>query len=309
MRRPALHLAALLLFFGGAAAHAQIQVDIAIKRGLFIRYEPILATVSITNLSGNDIELVDEDHNPWFSIEVQTTDGRPIPPVGGTYANTPLAIKAGEKIARTINLTPLFPLSEFGAYRIRAIVYAAPIRRFFKSPSLTIEITDGRIMWQKTVGVPDGEPGAGTSRTYTLLSHRLSQSTQLYVRVEDTANGVVYCTHQLGRFLTFGMPEILLDRQNQLHVLQNAAPKTFLYSRIGLNGQVLDRKSFNEFSTRPLLRRDTAGDVRIVGGQEFDPTAPPPEQSLPTLGDRPVALPTNAPSQGGDKRPDNLLSR
>lgn len=309
MRRFPLHLVALLLLSAGAVAHGQIQVDLAIKRGLFIRYEPILATVSITNLSGNDIELVDEAHNPWFSIEVQTTDGRPIPPVDGSYANTPLAIKAGEKISRTINLTPLFPINEFGAYRVRGIVYAASLRRFFKSPSLTIEITDGRIMWQKTVGVPASEPGAGTSRTYTLLSHRLAQSTQLYVRVEDTANGVVYCTHQLGRFLTFGMPEILLDRENRLHVLQNSAPKTFLYTRIGLNGQVLERKSYNEFSTRPLLRRDTAGEVRIVGGVEFDPTAPPPEKALPTLGDRPVALPTNAPPETGEKRPDNLLSR
>jgi len=292
------------------SAHAQIQVDIALKRNLYVIYEPILATVTITNLTGGELSLADSGPNKWFGLQVETMDGRPIPPVGGDYTNAPLELGPQQKISRTVNLTPLFPISEFGGYRARATVYTQQGNRFFTSPSLNFEITDGRPMWQKTVGVPDGAPGAGTSRTITLLSHRLPQSTQLYLRIEDKQAGKIYCTHQLGRFLTFGSPNVMLDVRNQIHILQNSAPKTFIYSKIGLNGEVIERKSFNEFSTRPALRRGSDGSVLVVGGQPYDPTAPQPEQSLPSLNDRPVDLPGAKPTPPPDeKRPENLLSR
>jgi len=253
------------------SAHAQIQVDIALKRNLYIIYEPILATVTITNLTGGELSLADSGQNKWFGLQLETMDGRPIPPVGGDYTNAPLELGPQQKISRTVNLTPLFPISEFGGYRARATVFTQQGNRF---------------------------------------SHRLPQSTQLYLRIEDTQAGKIYCTHQLGRFLTFGDPNVMLDRQNQVHVLQNSAPKTFIYSKIGLNGEVLERKSFNEFSTRPALRRGSDGSVLVVGGQAYDPTAPPPEQSLPSLHDRPVDLPGAKQKPGqDDKRPENLLSR
>ena len=306
--RIALTLAAL--FAAALIARAQVQVDISMKRTLYIAYEPILATVTITNLSGNELTLADSGHNKWFGLQLETLDGRPLPPIDGEYTNRPVELGPQQKISRTVNLAPLFPVSEFGGYRLKANVYSQQSNRFFTSPPLNFEITDGKVMWQKSVGVPDGAPGAGSSRLITILSHRLSQSTQLYIRIEDKQAGIVYCTHQLGRFMTFGNPNILMDAQNRIHILQNASPKNFIYSKIGLNGEVLERKSYNEFSSRPELRRGSDGSVLVVGGQVYDPTAAPPEQSLPSMHDRPVPLPTpKGRPTPDDKRPDNLLSR
>ena len=304
-------LAALLL--AGLTANAQVQVDISMKRNLYIAYEPILATVTITNLSGNELTLADSGNNKWFGLQLETLDGRPLPPVNGEYTNPPVELGPQQKISRTVNLTPLFPVSEFGGYRLKANVYSQANNRFFASPSLNFEVTDGQVLWQKAVGVPDGSPGAGSTRTITLLSHRLSQSTQLYIRIEDKQAGIVYCTHQLGRFLTFGNPNVLLDRQNRVHILQNAAPKAFFYSKIGLNGEVMDRKSYNEFSSRPELRRGSDGSVVVVGGKAYDSNAQPSEQSLPAMHDRPVALPgPNTKSKSSptpeDRPPDHLLT-
>ena len=301
-------LAALLL--AALTASAQVQVDISMKRTLYIAYEPILVTVTITNLSGNELTLADSGNNKWFGLQLETLDGRPIAPVNGEYANQPIELGPQQKISRTVNLTPIFPVSEFGGYRLKANVFSQQNNRFFASPSLNFEVTDGKVIWQKSVGVPDGSPGGGTTRLISLLSHRLPQSTQLYIRIEDKQAGIIYCTHQLGKFLTFGNPNILLDTQNRIHILQNVAPKSFIYSKIGLNGEVMERKSYNEFSTRPELRRGSDGSVLVIGGQAYDPTATPPEQSLPTLSDRPVPLPgPKAKPTPEDKRPENLLSR
>ncbi len=306
MRR--LVLFAILL--AALPAMAQVQVDISLKRNLYIVYEPVLVTVTVTNLSGNALMLADSGRDKWFGFQLETLDGRPIPPLDGEYSNEPVELGPQQKISRTVNLTPIFPINEFGGYRVKANIHVPQTSRFFTSPSLNFEVTDGRVMWQKTVGVPDGSPGAGSTRTISLLSHRLPQSTQLYIRIEDKPSGIVYCTHQLGRFLTFGNPNVLLDTRNNVHILQNAAPKAFIYSKIGLNGEVLDRKSYNEFSSRPLLRRGSDGSVVVVGGQAYDPNAPPPEQSLPSMHDRPVDLPSAAGKPTPEeKRPENLLSR
>jgi len=303
-----LGLLALLAFT--LAAQAQVQVDISLKRNLYIRYEPILATVTVTNMTGGELSLADSGPHKWFGLQIETLDGRPLPQVGGDYANQPVELGPQQKISRTVNLAPIFPISEFGGYRVRATIFTQQTNRFFTSPALNFDVTEGRVMWQKTVGVPDGSPGAGTSRAITLLAHRLPQSSYLYLRIEDPRAGTVFCTHQLGRFLTFANPNILLDRQNITHILQNSAPKAFTYSKIGLNGEVLERKSFNEFASRPGLRRGSDGSVLVVGGQAYDPGALPPEQTLPALNDRPVSLPgPTAKPKPEDKRPESLLSR
>ena len=298
------------IFLAVLTANAQVQVDISMKRKLYIVYEPILVTVTITNLSGNELTLSDSGRNKWFGLQLETFDGRPIPPVDGDYSNQPVELGPQQKISRTVNLAPLFPVSEFGGYRLKASVYSQQNNRFFTSPTLNFEVTDGHVLWQKAVGVPDGSPGAGTTRTITLLSHRFPQTMQLYIRIQDKQAGIVYCTHQLGRFLSFGNPNILLDAQNRVHILQNAAPKAYVYSKIGLNGEVMERKSYNEFSSRPELRRGSDGSVLVVGGQAYDSKTPPPEQSLPSMTDRPVPLPgTQTKPSPEDKRPENLLSR
>jgi len=276
---------------------AQVVVDLSLKRNLYIAYEPLLATIRITNLSGNRLLLADVEGKKWFGFQIETLDGRPIPPTDPNYEIDPVQLGAGESITRTINLTQLYPMSDFGSYRIRATVYSAELSNYFSSPPLTIEITEGRLMWQQTVGVPGIEGVRGSSRTVSLLSHRLSERTDLYLRIEDKASGIVYCTHRLGDFIAYGKPEIMLDPSNVIHVLQNNIPREFIYSKIGLDGKVLERVSYNApKDRRPQLIRLQDGTITVVGGIPFDPHATPTPGLINKLSERPVALPTPEPA-------------
>ena len=300
---------ALALFGFIHCVSAQLQVDIKLKRTLYVSYEPILITVSMTNLSGNPLPLSDANDNHWFGFQVETLDGRPIAPRSLNYTNESLVLEAGQKLSRTVNLTPLFPIGEFGGYRIRAAIYAATLKRFFNSPALNIEITDGRPVFQKIVGVPDGMPGAGETREITAMTHRLPNSTQLYLRIENKKGGTVFCTHRLGRLVSYGTPEIILDQKNQVHILQNAAPKSFLYSHIGLNGEVLQRKTYSQIVKRPILHEGPNGKIQVIGAQEIDPAAAAAKPAVPSLSDRPVALPDSATDAPADeKRPNQILA-
>ena len=287
--------AATLLPWLGTTS-AQITVDLSIKRTIFVAYEPLLATVRITNLTGNRLLLADVEGKKWFGFQIETLDGRPIPPRDSNYEIEPIQVGPGESISRTVNLTQLYPLSDFGSYRIRASVYAAELSGYFSSPPLTIEITEGRLLWQQTVGVPGPAGVENGTRTISLLSHRLSERTDLYLRIEDKPAGIVYCTHRLGDFIAYGKPEILLDATNTIHILQNNIPREFIYSKIGLSGKILDRATLSAPKDRPRLARAQDGTVAVVGGIPFDPKATPTPGLIPKLSERPVALPTPEPA-------------
>ena len=286
--------AACLLFslaVAGTAA-AQIQVDLKFKRVPHIAYEPVIAMVQITNLAGRDIELRDENGERWFGFEVTANEGRLIAPVDVT-SEEPLRIETGQTVTRKINLTPRYSVHDLGPYHVRANVYFADLNKFFYSQAKVFQVGDARAIWQKTVGVPDGMPNAGETRNYSLLSNRFPDHTKLYVRVEDRNTGAVYNTFPLGRAIAYDEPQTELDRSNQLHVLHCAAPRTWAYSKIGLNGQLLSRSTFMETKTRPQLRRTPDGAVAVRGGMLDAPVAQSAQQPASKLSARPPVTPAD----------------
>jgi hypothetical protein len=294
--------------------HAQVLVDLSLKRVLYIAYEPLLATVRITNLSGNRLLLADVDGKKWFGFHIETLDGRPIPPSDPDYQIAPIQIESGESVTRTVNLTQLYPLGDFGSYRVSATVYATELGGYFSSPPLTMEITDGRLIWQQTVGVPDAPDGSQSARTISLLTHRLPEKTDLYLRIEDKKAGIVYCTHRLGDFIAYGKPDVMLDSQNNVYVLQNTAPHEFVYSKVGLDGKILDRVSYQAPKTRPQLKHSEDGSVAVIGGIAFDPNATPPPIPIPKLSDRPASIDAlntslQLPANGKPGRPTQKKSK
>ena len=287
----------MLLFPLTLTLRAQLLVDFSLQRTLYIAYEPLLATVRITNLSGSNLLLADVEGKKWFGFQIETLDGRPIPPINPNYEIEPVQIGAGESITRTVNLTPLYPLGDYGSYRVRATVYAAELGGYFSSPPMTVEITEGRLLWQQTVGVPGINQGPGSGRTISLLAQRLPDKTDLYLRIQDKDAGIVYCTSRLGDFISYGKPQVLLDSTNAIHILQNSAPRLFVYSKVSLDGKILSRLSYNAPKTRPSLVRSPDGSIGVLGGIPFDPHAAPPPNQMGKLSERPVPLPTPETSQ------------
>jgi hypothetical protein len=286
-----IHLATL--FFLGAIAHGQIQVELKFKRLQYIAHEPVVASIKITNLTGRDIDLHDDSGQHWFGFEVTAGEGRLLAPLKTDVDEPALHVEAGKTITRKINLTPVFPVHDFGTYRVRANVFFADLNKYFYSQTKVFQITEARAIWQKTVGVPDGRPGAGEVRTYSLLSNRFPDHTSIYVRVENKNSGVVYTTYSLGRVIAFDEPQAEIDSANQLHVLHCAAPRTWAYSHIGLNGELLAHSTFMETKTRPRLRHTAEGAIAVSGGKLDVPAPPSARSPAPKLSSRPAGPPAD----------------
>lgn len=293
-RRGSWRVAGLLVFLVAICASdclAQVRVDITFKRRVYLSYEPIIANVTIENFSGQDLELSDTGDKRWFGFEIEMPGGRLIPPSNPNYSIPPIHVPSGQSLTRAINLTPLYPLSEYGTYMIRASVYVQAAGRYFSSAPERIEITNGRTLWEQKVGVAEG-PDAGNLRAVSLIQFKHPQSIALYLRIEDPDEGIIYCTHQLGRTVNLGSPDVMLDASNNIHVLQLAAPKMYLYSHVNLDGRMVERKVYSTTKTRPSLHRTPEGTVGVVGGAFVDPNAPKPDVPPATVADRPVPLPT-----------------
>ena len=278
------------LCFVASTAVAQIQVELRFPRLQYIAYEQVVANLVITNLAGRDVDLHDAGGQPWFGFEVTGNEGRSIAPISNT-GTEPVNVAAGKRVTRKINLTPLFGVHDFGTYRVRAHIYFADLNKFYYSQTKVFEVTNARPIWQKTVGVPEAESTSGSVRTYSLMTNRFPDHTSLYVRVEDKDSGIVYATYSLGQVIAFDEPQAEFDHSNQLHVLYCAAPRSWSYARVGLNGDLLSRASFAETKTRPRLVHSEDGVVRIAGGMMDTPVTQATRDTTPKLSARPPNAP------------------
>ena len=281
------------VFFVAVSARAQIQVELSFKRLQYIAYEPILATVRIANNSGRDIDLHDDSGQHWFGFEINAGEGRLVTPLRPDAGEPPLHIESGQTVIRKVNLTSQYPVHELGTYHVRANVFFPDLNKFFYSTTKVVQVGDARPVWQKTVGVPGGMPNAGEARSYSLLSNRFLDHTSLYIRVENRETGAVYATYSLGRIIANEDPQAEIDRANQLHVLHCAAPRTWAYSHVGLNGELLAHSTFLETKSRPRLRHAADGTIAVSGGMLDVPVAQTKRSPAPKLSERPPANSTD----------------
>lgn len=279
-------------------ASAQVQVELKFSRLQYIAYEPLLATVAITNRAGRDIELRNADGQEWFGFEVTRNEGEAVSG-GKSTEMPPLRIATGQTVMQKINLTPLFPMDDAGNYHVRAHVYFADLNRYFYSQARVVEVTSARPVWKQSVGLPDAPAENSGTRTYSLMTNRFSDHTSLYVRVEDETRGLVYATYPLGRIISFDEPHAEIDRANNLHVLYCAAPRTWSYAEVGLNGELLAHSTILETTTRPHFRRSGNGDVVLSGGVRETAAAAQAVKNVPKLSSRPAGEPSPA------KQPDD----
>lgn len=270
-------------------AQGQIGVKMQIKRRLFMINEPILATVTISNLAGKELMLADtQEGGQWFSFQIVSTDGRIVSPRDAKYELQPLALHPGETVKRTVNLNELYALGDFGSYHVKASIYFAEVGKYFGSNGLPLELTDGQAIWKQTVGAPDAVDG-DNYRTFTLLTMEEQGTKLLYVRLQGQNDGRVYACYNLGRMIAGFQPDAKFDAGNNLAVLHLIGPKTFSLARIGIDGKILSQDTYVTPKTQPYLRKANGGALQLVGAVKQDPRVAQakPTDNVPKVSDRP----------------------
>jgi hypothetical protein len=265
------HLAAIgaLCFLAtGSLAPAQIQVSAQTERTDFLLYERVDLLVTVANSGESDLVLNNDGGEPWLSFLVSKHNRLPVRPERQATFK-PISLRVGETKTLRVNLTPLFSFREEGDYTA-AVVINLPGEGQIVSDSVPFTVFHGHEVWSET------RPVDGSQIVYSLL--RFSQqpdSTDLYLRVEDPSENVVYANLALGEVVAYLDPEVFFDPQGNIHILQPIAMGTYLYSRADPKGKILHQGIFDTFQLiRPRLAKLDDGNVIVVGGQEENPNAP-----------------------------------
>lgn len=288
------YLRLLLFLCLATAAHAQITVSCSLKQRFYLLYEPVIATVNVTNLTGRDITLSDTPQYQWFGFRIIGEGDRMIPPRSVNYHLPPVTVKAGETIKRSVNLNELYEMGESGTFRVQSSIYFDGLDKFFVSRPTHMDVSEGHLIWRKVAGIPEGQPAAGQMRIFSLLSHEVGEANDLYVRVEGQEDGMVYCTFPIGRLLDSVPPQAEFDSNNNLYVLHLIGMRAYVLTKITPAGEFGGQTNYSAPKTRPTLRRTAEGALQIIGGKREGSVAQnsiPVE--IPKISDRPPGFPKN----------------
>jgi hypothetical protein len=258
----------LLCFLAtGSLATAQVQVSAQTDhdRSSFLLYERLDLLVTVTNTSGSDLVLDNNEGHPWLSFLVSKHDRLPVRPERQAMFK-PLNLKVGESKTLRINLTPLFSFREPGGYTAAAVI-DLPGAGEMVSADVPFNVQNGREIWSAQRPVDGGE------RKYSLIRFSPKpDATELYLRVEEPAENIVYANVGVGEIEAFVDPQVAFDPLGNIHILHLLAMSTYLYTRADAEGKILHQGVFKTLQEiPPRLSKMEDGSVFVAGGIEETP--------------------------------------
>ncbi len=284
----------IFLCFFPAMARGQLDVKLEMDRRIYLAHEPITATLTLINRAGRDVVLGGKDSSDsWLDYRVFDGGGNLLGPNPGTAGPGPLIVKNGDPYRTRVAVNALYPIFREGTYRVQASIYFPPLRRYFETPSQTVQVVDVKSFWSQIVGMPPGHPDQGSYRKYELIRFSRGEKNELYVRVSDSETNVVKATFSLGSAIMIRDPEIAVDNYNELHVLFMGAPKAYAYTVINQDGEIEKREVyFEERGNRPQLIKLPDGTIELIGGiSEEEKNQPYEKNSFRPLSERPPGMP------------------
>jgi hypothetical protein len=264
--RPIIAFLSLLLLCGlAASAQAQMRLGLHADRTTYLLYEPLVAHLTIENQAGFDLLFQDSAEHAWLTFLITRADHSLVLP-DRKIAGKDLKLAAGESINLDVDITPLYAMRETGPYKVQAVVDVGG-REFISEP-IQFSLVNGHRIWTDTRSV-DGSP-----RTYSLMRFAPTmKGTYLYLRVEDSAQNLVYSNVLLGEIVDLEVPEILFDNAGQIHILQLAGNAVYRYTRADAAGTVVSQSVYDSINENvPHLFRDNGGVLVNGGRQENDTT-------------------------------------
>ena len=249
-------------------ASAQVTVEVTMDQGEFLPSESVPAAVRITNRSGQPLHLGEEPN--WLSFNVESTDGFIVVKNGEVPVQGGFDLGSSQVATKHVDLAPYFGLMQPGRYRVTATLRINGWNETISSPQKDFFVINGVKLWAQDFGIP--VPAGATNQTpevrrYTLeKANYLRKQLRMYVQVSDAAEAHVFKVVPIGKTVSFGDPEIQLDRVSNLHVLFQSGAAFFTYAVVNPDGQLLKQEIFDYVTKRPHLAMSENGSVTVEGG-------------------------------------------
>jgi len=265
VKNSALIFCALLLASIGRLS-AQVTVEVSTDQDEFLPGEAIPVAVKITNRSGQTLKLGQSEG--WLKFAIEARDGYVALKNGDVPVAGEITLESAQWANVRVNLAPYFQLPKTGRYAISASVAVPEWKQEIRSDKKWFTVIQGARLWEQEFGVPKA-PGDTNAlpemRRYALQeANYLRSRLTLYVQVTD-ATGKINKVLPIGPMISFGQPEPKVDKVSNLHLLYQNGPRSFIYTVINPDGEIITRQTY-DYTTRPRLMADPSGVLTVVGG-------------------------------------------
>lgn len=262
---------AVLLLLGAGATQAQLAASLQIPKKQNVTGEPVIAVVTITNHSGRELVFQSDGRFQWLDFNLRKANGNPVNPKSRVLFG-PMKIAAGQTLAREVDLTQHFQLSEPGNFTASATIRlpgqdatsTTTNRAFFN-------LVNGRIQWSQKVGIPGR---GGKTREFRVLLFSGDSRTQIYAQIIDDSTGQFVRTFLLGDLLMLRKPLCTVDRQQRMHVMFLATPSMWVHCVVDTDGKLVSRQIHQRGAQGdPQLITLGDGSVQVANSIPYDPKA------------------------------------
>lgn len=282
-----LQVSAFLLTFC-TLAQAQLATSISMNKREYVAGEAVIAEVIVTNHTGQELTLAGNQQQPWLTFVVTNNQGNPVS-IAKPNTFGAMKIKAGESLAKQVDLTEYFMLYSQGNYAVSASI-TDPQKRFSSASTnrVLFNLTPGRTYWSQKIGISDDKKVTET-REMKLLTFSNGKKNQIYAQVADGASGIPLRTFLLGDMLMLRKPMATLDGERCMHVMFLSTPSMWVHCQIDTDGKLVKREIHQTAPKGdPVMMAYGDGSVRVVNSILYDPVAVAKERSkVHKVSDRP----------------------
>ncbi len=262
--------ATLLLLLGLASqATAQLDVRLTPLRHEFLLGENVALKLTLTNHTDRSIVLENLPGRPWLTFTItQSGSSNTISPIAiPRYPKTVLS--PGSTRSFQVDLKPYFRFNRANSYKAIASVRMPDMQTAHSSNRASFTLSFGGNVSSYTV-----QAGGKTLQMCVKLL-RVGEKNHLFGQVLDNDTRTVLGACVVGPYLNFMKPRVMLDREQNLHILCQSTPTLFSYAVMGTNGKRLDHRTLVRTSG-PVDLVSTGGGMRLVGLTNY--VRPKPEE-------------------------------
>lgn len=259
-------LALLIGFLAGFVIDAagQVSVEVVLDQDQFLPGEPLIASVRISNRSGQTLHLGADD--AWLSFSIESKPGVVVAKLGDVPVRGDFTVETSRRATKRVDLAPYFALTDQGRYEVTATVQLKEWGKESTSQPKSFNIIEGAHLWEQEFGLPK-TTGAPEVRKYILQqANYLKGQLRLYLRITDASGSKIVRTLPIGVVISFSNPDPRIDKDSNLHVLYQNWARTFMHVAYNPDGELILRHTYDLAETRPRFRIDADGVISVVGG-------------------------------------------
>jgi hypothetical protein len=245
---------------------AQVSVELVLDQEQFLPGESLMVGVRITNFSGQTLHLGKD--NDWLHLSLEGRENYIVPTTAELPVQGEFEVQSSKVVTKRVDVAPCFSLVRAGRYAVSATVKIKDWGTELVSKRKSFDLIPGTTLWEQDVGVsaPAASQRPPEVRKYALQQAIHLKQMKLYVRVTDQTGSRVFRVFPIGQLISFSSPEHQIDKSSNLHVLYQTGAKSFNYSVINPDANLLIRHTYEYTDTRPVLRVDKEGRIYVGGG-------------------------------------------